>query len=56
MEITLPIYKTLYSLSLNIFDIVKNFKEEILIVKQNQKLLEKFENNIQTKINKIWSN
>ena len=37
-------------------DIVKNFKEEMLIIKQNQKLLEKFEKNIQTKINKIWSN
>jgi len=37
-------------------DIVKNFKEEILIVEQNQKLLKKFEKNIQSKMNRFWSN
>ena len=37
-------------------DIVKNFKEEMSIIEQNQKLLEKFEKNIQNKINNIWSN
>ncbi len=36
-------------------DIVKNFKEEVLIVEQNQKLLEKFKNHIQNKMSKIWS-
>jgi len=37
-------------------DIVKNFKEDISIVRQNQKLLEKQEKNIQNTISKIWSN
>ena len=37
-------------------DIVKNFKEEILIVEQNQKLSKKFEKNIQSKMNRFWSN
>ena len=35
--------------------IVKNFKEEISIIEQNQKLSEKFEKNIQNKIINIWS-
>jgi type I restriction enzyme M protein len=36
-------------------DIVKNFKEDISIIEQNQKLLEKLEKNIQNRISKIWS-
>jgi type I restriction enzyme M protein len=37
-------------------DIVRGFKEEISIVGQNQKLLKKFEYNIQNRVSKIWSN
>jgi type I restriction enzyme M protein len=36
-------------------DIVKNFKEDISIIEQNQKLLEKLEKKIQNRISKIWS-
>jgi type I restriction enzyme M protein len=36
-------------------DIVKNFKEDISIIEQNQRLLEKLEKKNQNRISKIWS-